>query len=428
MPEPKATSRQPWSFIPTLYFVQGLPYIIINSVSVTLYKNMGIDNAQIAFWTSLLYLPWVIKMLWGPWVDIYSTKRNWILSTQLAMSCCLGVAAFSMHLPNFFFISLAVFTIGAFISATYDIAADGFYMLALSPEQQALFVGIRSVFYRVAVIFGSGFLVVMAGLLAEQSIVPIPLSWTISLGLAAFIFAATFAYHRFILPFPDSDEQHSFKEQEQPEKAQFLEIIASYFRQEKIEFILAYILCYRFGEAMLVKLAQPFLLDTIEAGGLGLKTSDVGLAYGTFGVLSLIFGGILGGAIIAKYGLKKCIFPMALALNGPNLFYVYMAATQPSATWVYPLVSLEQFGYGFGFAAFMVYLMQVAQGEYKTSHYAISTGIMALGMMLPGMVSGYLQQRVGYPEFFTIVCLLAIPGIITIFFLPIKEENKAGEA
>ncbi|NER33013.1 MAG: AmpG family muropeptide MFS transporter [Oscillatoria sp. SIO1A7] len=425
MPEPKATSRQPWSFIPTLYFAEGLPYIIINSLSVILYTTMGIGKAQMTFWTSWLNLPWVIKMFWGPFVDIYSTKRNWILFTQLAMSCCLGLAAFSMQLPNFFFISLAIFTIGAFISATYDIAADGFYMLALSPEQQAFFVGIRSVFYRIAVIFGSGFLVVMAGLLVEQSIVSIPFSWTISLGLAALIFTAMFAYHRFVLPFPDSDADSSGRSNQQ-EKVAFLEIVFSYFRQEKIAIVLAYILSYRFGEAMLVKLAQPFLLDTIEAGGLGLKTSDVGLAYGTFGVLSLIMGGILGGAVIAKYGLKKCILPMALALNLPNLFYVYMAATQPSIIWVYPLVSLEQFGYGFGFTAFMVYLMQVAKGEYKTSHYAISTGIMALGMMLPGMVSGYLQEKVGYPEFFMIVCLLAIPGIITIFFLPIEEE-RAGE-
>ncbi|NER25076.1 MAG: AmpG family muropeptide MFS transporter [Symploca sp. SIO1C2] len=416
----KITSQNPWWILPTLYFAQGLPYILINSVSVIMYKNMGISNAQIAFWTGLLNLPWVIKMFWGPIVDIYSTKRNWVIGTQIAMTLCLGAVAFSLQLPNFFFISLLIFTIGAFISATSDIATDGFYMLALTPEQQAFYAGIRSVFFRMAVIFGTGGLVILAGQL-EENLNNIPLSWSITMAIAAVIFGIIFVYHRFSLPFPESDAPN--QKTEERDKIPFVTIVSSYFKQAKIPAILAFILFYRFGEAMLVKLSNPFLLDPISEGGLGLTTSEVGLVYGTFGVISLIVGGIIGGAIISKFGLKKTIFPLALALNLPDLFYVYMAYNQPSIELVYPLVSLEQFGYGLGFTAFMVYLMHVSKGEYKTSHYAISTGIMALGMMVPGMVSGFLQQSLSYPLFFVVVCFLTIPGMATIFFLPLPEEG-----
>ncbi|WP_414567505.1 MFS transporter [Nostoc sp. CCY 9925] len=415
----KHQTTSPWTFIPTLYFTSGIPYVIINTVSVIFYKKLGIDNAQIALWTSFLYLPWVIKMFWGPIVDIYFTKRKWITYTQLAMSACLALVAFTLQLPNFFFISLTALTIGAFISATYDIATDGFYLLALSPEQQAFFVGIRSLFYRLAVIFGSGILVFMAGQL-EVSLNNIPLSWTFAIGFSALILGILFIFHRLILPVPESYSQG----QKATNKINFWSIISSYFAQNKIINIITFILLYRLGEAMLVKIASLFLLDKAEVGGLGLSTSDVGLAYGTFGVISLICGGILGGLLISKHGLKKCLLPMALALNLPDIFYVYMAYTKPSLTLVYPLVSLEQFGYGFGFTAFSVYLMYICQGEYKTSHFAISTGIMALGMMLPGLISGYLQKALGYPLFFILVCLLTIPGMIAMFFIPLKEESK----
>ncbi|WP_414575990.1 MFS transporter [Anabaena sp. CCY 9402-a] len=414
------SKSSPWEYIPTLYFTSGVPYVIINTVSVIFYKKLGISNSQIALWTSFLYLPWVIKMFWGPIVDIYSTKRKWMLSTQLAMCCCLGIVAFCLQLPNFFFISLAALTLGAFISATYDIATDGFYLLALTPEKQAFFSGIRSLFYRLAVIFGSGFLVIIAGLL-EGYLNNIPLSWTVAIGFSAVILAILFIFHRLVLPLPESDQPRQPKEINQ---IPFIKIITSYFQQEKIFAILAFILLYRLGEAMLVKIASLFLLDNPEVGGLGLNTSEVGLVYGTFGVVSLIFGGILGGLVIARYGLKKCILPMALALNLPDLFYVYMAYTKPSMKLVYPLVSLEQFGYGFGFTAFTVYLMYISQGEYKTSHFAISTGIMALGMMLPGIVSGYLQNSLGYPLFFVLVCLLTIPGMMTLFFIPLKADRR----
>lgn len=407
---------KPWTYIPTLYFAQGIPNTIVNTVSVILYKRLAISNEQITFWTSFLNLPWVLKMLWAPFIDTNSTKRTWMLAMQFTMFACLALVALSLQLPNFFFVSLVLFAIASFISATYDIATDGFYMLVLSAEQQAFFVGFRSLFFRLAMLFGSGFLVFLAGRL-EIYLNNIRLAWTITIGFSSILFIVLFIYHRLILPTPDADGANKSTTNETP----FWLVIKSYFHQEKITAVLAFILLYRLGEAMLVKLASLFLLDPIEKGGLGLSTDTVGLVYGTFGVISLIAGGILGGLIISKYGLKKCLFPMALALNLPNVFYVYMAAAKPSLLLVYPLVSLEQFGYGLGFTGFTVYLLYLCKGEYKTSHYAISTGLMALGLMLPGAVSGTIQQSIGYTSFFILVCLLTIPGMISIFFIPVEE-------
>lgn len=420
----KAATRNPWAFLPTLYFAEGLPYVLINTVSVILYKRMGVDNANIAFWTSWLYLPWVLKMFWGPFVDVYSTKRKWILTSQAAMSLCMFVIAFSLRSSSFFFLSLAAFCGGAFISATYDIATDGFYMLALSEKEQAMFVGLRAAFYRLAMIFGTGFLVFLAGMF-ETSSNDIAGSWSTIMAVSGVIFASVFVYHKFMLPFPAADSVRSAVRKY--DGASFLEVIRSYLRQEKVGVLLAFILFYRLGEAMLLKLVSPFLLDTRAVGGLGLTTEQVGLVYGTVGTLSLVFGGVLGGWLISRFGFRRCVWPMVLIMHLPDLFFVYMAYAQPGIGLVYPLVALEQFGYGLGFTVFTVYLMSSAGGKYKTSHYAISTGIMALGMMLPGFKSGALQQAVGYRTFFIIVCLMTIPGMLTIPFLPKdRREKKAG--
>jgi PAT family beta-lactamase induction signal transducer AmpG len=417
------TSRTPWSFLPSLYFAEGLPYVLINTVSVILYKRMGIDNAHIAFWTSWLYLPWVLKMFWGPVVDVYATKRKWILGTQAAMSFCMFVIAFSLRTEHFFALSLSAFFAGAFISATYDIATDGFYMLALTEQEQALFVGLRAGFYRLAMIFGSGFLVYVAGML-ETSRNDIAWSWSTVMVASGLIFAGAAVYHRFSLPFPASDS--AGPEKEKAEEASFLDVFRAYFRQEKIGVMLAFILFYRLGEAMLLKLVSPFLLDAVSDGGLGLTTKEVGLVYGTVGVLCLVVGGILGGWLVSQFGFRRCVWPMVIAMHLPDLFFVYMAYAQPGIGLVYPLVALEQFGYGLGFTVFTVYLMYSAQGRFKTSHYAISTGIMALGMMLPGFISGWLQQTVGYRMFFFIVCIMTIPGMLTIPFISKDRMEKQG--
>jgi len=419
-----SASRNPWLFLPSLYFAEGLPYVLINTVSVILYKRMGIDNVDIAFWTSWLYLPWVIKMFWGPFVDVYSTKRKWILATQTAMSLCMFLIAFSLRSEGFFYLSLAAFFVGAFVSATYDIAADGFYMLALPEKEQALFVGLRAGFYRLAMIFGTGLLVYVAGML-EMSTGNISRSWSMIMTLSGVMFAAAAIYHKFLLPFPTSDGRRAAGEKNN--KSSFGEVLRAYFRQEKIGVMLAFILFYRLGEAMLLKLVSPFLLDQVGAGGLGITTKEVGLVYGTIGVVCLVSGGILGGWLIARFGFKRCVWPMVVIMHLPDLFFVYMAYAQPGIGLVYPLVALEQFGYGLGFTVFTVYLMYSATGKYKTSHYAISTGIMALGMMLPGFVSGWLQQAVGYRMFFVIVCMLTVPGMMTIPFLP-KDRLEMSKA
>jgi PAT family beta-lactamase induction signal transducer AmpG len=414
-------SASPWRFIPTLYLAEGLPYILINTVSVVLYKRMGLDNGRIAFWTSWLYLPWVIKMFWGPAVDMVSTKRNWILGTQAALAVFLAAAAFSLRLPHFFSMSLFFFTLGAFVSATHDIAADGFYMLALDSTDQALFAGIRSTFYRLAMIFASGLLVYAAGRL-ETATDNVPLSWSLVLAVPAALFVGFVLYHRFALPWPARDGAEARKESE---GASFWKILASYFLQDKIGPTLAFILLYRLAEAMLVKLAAPFLLDPRSAGGLGLTTSQVGVVYGTVGVSGLVVGGILGGWLISRYGFARCLWPMVLALHLPDVFFLWMSYAQPPAALAGVLVAAEQFGYGIGFSAFTVYLlMRAGESDYPTSNYAISTGIMALGMMLPGFFSGYLQQALGYRHFYLIVCLATIPGFIVIPFIPRESRPK----
>lgn len=415
------TSRKPWIFVPTLYFAEGLPYVLINTVSVILYKRMGVDNASIAFWTSWLYLPWIIKMFWAPMVEMSATKRSWILWMQTAMGLSLFVAAYSISTPSFFILSLLAFVVCAFISATNDIATDGFYMLALNEKEQALFAGLRTTFYRLAMIFGSGVLVYLAGRI-ESATGNVPLSWMMILGVTAAIFFIVSLYHRVTLPFPTTDGRGGAVKAD--ETASFGEIVGAYFRQEGITATIAFILFYRLGEAMLLKMVSPFLLDAKEAGGLGLTTSEVGLVYGTVGVLCLVSGGILGGWLISKFGLRRCIWPLVLIMHIPDLFFVYMAYAQPSVGLVYPLVALEQFGYGMGFIVFTIYLMYTSDPRYKTSHYAISTGIMALGMMLPGMASGAIQKGVGYQIFFIIVCIMTIPGMLTIPFILKHSERK----
>jgi len=409
--------------VPSLYFVEGLPYVLINTVSVILYKRLGADNASIAFWTSLLYLPWVIKMFWGPFVDIHATKRTWLLATQATMGLCMFVIAGALRTNSFFFLSLAAFCAGAFVSATYDIATDGFYMLALTEKEQAFFVGLRSAFYRLAMIFGSGILVYLAGML-EMSSNNISWSWSVIMAASGLILVSVLIYHQFILPVPSLDSKRSCKNI--VDEASFAEVIRSYFSQEKISAILAFILLYRLGEAMLLKLVPPFFLDKTSIGGLGLSTQEVGLVYGTVGVFCLVVGGILGGWFISRFGFKRCIWPMVIAMHLPDLFFVYMAYVQPALWLVYALVAFEQFGYGMGFTIFTVYLMYSAYGKYKTSHYAISTGIMAMGMMLPGAVSGWLQEVVGYKIYFIIVCLMTIPGMLTIPFIPKDWGEKQG--
>ncbi len=601
--------KTPWAWVPTLYFAQGVPYVIVMTVSVIMYKRLGISNADIALYTSWLYLPWVIKPLWSPVVDMLKTKRWWILIMQILVGAGLAGVAFTIPVPNFFQYTLAFFWLLAFSSATHDIASDGFYMLALDEHEQAYFVGIRSTFYRVAMITGQGLLIILAGffetytgrepidftvhtrpdlpaeievpdfknkepepgqsfILTDKDIeIPtekaspetidslkqwavgqnlkngfvlpekekeeeteqgwfgknvsgplteklksvfdreeiedaglrpgnigligvrlaetpeegeevvlnsgikrgdesiqlidgerieftranydetawiviqldpklegesvayyegrsgnIPLAWSITFMILAGLFFLFFIYHRFILPKPAADKATVSGEGENL-FTEFLKTFKTFFQKENMGPALGFLLLFRLGESQIVKLASPFMLDAREVGGLGMTTGDVGLIYGTIGILALTLGGILGGIVASRNGLKYWLWPMALAMNLPNVVFVVLSYTTPQSMWLISGgVAVEQFGYGFGFTAYMLYMIYFSEGKHKTAHYAICTGFMALGMMVPGMISGWVQEIVGYQNFFIWVLLCTIPGFILLNFLKIDSQ------
>ncbi len=609
--------RSPWSWIPTLYFAEGLPYVIVMTVSVIMYKRMGISNTDIALYTSWLYLPWIIKPLWSPVVDLLKTKRQWIIAMQLIIGAGLGCVALTLPLPGFFKLSLGFLWLLAFGSATHDIAIDGFYMLGLSQHQQAWFVGIRTTFYRMAMLTGQGLLIIFAGYLesstglneinvsvntieedspanwmhpdsvifneiSEQqsilvypetlavSMIPvdkaqadslaefvqkwnlehgfvvednddkassvdfktaeqqtenwleswlkssfgkevstqrqgeitgniglvyfklshkpsadqethlnfgmssgdksialrnepwagsritfnqgnwnksaiaiiqldqklktatnvsftgrsgnIPWAWAITFTVLGALFILFFFYHLYMLPKPGSDKATPIMDFTKFAQ-EFVLTFSTFFKKENIIAGILFLLLYRLAESQLVKLAAPFLLDTRELGGLALTTGQVGFIYGTVGLLSLIVGGILGGFLAAKHGLKFWLWPMAIAINLPNAVYIYLSQSLPDSYFIINLcVAVEQFGYGFGFTAFMLYMIYISQGEHKTAHFAITTAFMALGMMIPGMFSGWLQEIIGYTNFFVWVLISTIPSFLILFYLKIDRS------
>ena len=583
----KRKAKSPWLWVPSLYFAEGIPYVMVMTLSVIFYKRMGISNTDIALYTSWLYLPWVIKPLWGPVVDILRTKRFWILVMQLCIGAGLAGVAFTIPLDRFFQFTLAFFWLLAFSSATHDIAADGFYMLGLSKGDQAFFVGIRSTFYRLAMLTGQGLLVILAGYFEAKTGLPeievmvnaveettttsfnleaiavqsatdregtyfitaeevligtrkiaeaeankllsavdawnsshdfysveegssdgdsgeaietnlvgnmgytwfrlstkpeegenivlnfsfdkgdksialarsyrfefneknwdvpafavfkldpklekvttasfsglsgnIRFAWTMVFIAVALLFAGFHIYHRFALPRPAEDLPS--RSGEGGFMKDFLDTFADFFRKKQIGVILLFLLVYRLGESQLVKLASPFLLDPREADGLGLTTGDLGLIYGTIGIIALSIGGILGGIAASRRGLKFWLWWMVAAMNLPNLVYVFLSYAMPSSLWVVAgSVAVEQFGYGFGFTAYMLYMIYVSDGKHKTAHFALTTGFMALGMMIPGMVSGWLQELIGYQHFFIWVMICTIPSFLVIPFLKIDPK------
>ncbi len=617
----KKTKRNPWAWVPSLYYAEGIPYIIVMTVSVIMYKRLGISNTDIALYTSWLYLPWVIKPLWSPIVDILKTKRFWIITMELIIGAGLAGVALTIPVPNFFQYTLAFFWLLAFSSATHDIAADGFYMIGLSEHQQAYFVGIRSTFYRLAMITGQGLLIILAGYFESTTGLPtvditvysspniversinidslsftpldgelriiaeptkleistanssqakidslihfakewngnhgfteyvnpkthinkagievndtkqltaleqfikdtfgiehktknasdlvgnasllyfhlsnkpaddeeivinfgsnggdksiklvegtrftfnssnwnkpalaviqldpklktsssaffearagnIKLSWVITFSILTGLFFLFFIYHKFILPYSPQDKP-ALADPNISIMKEFIDTFVLFFKRKHIGIILAFLLLYRLGESQLVKLASPFLLDAHEVGGLGLTTGEVGLVYGTVGILALTLGGLLGGFVAAKKGLKYWLWWMLIAINLPNTVYIYLSYALPESFFIINLcVAIEQFGYGFGFTAYMLYMIYVSQGDHKTAHFAITTAFMALGMMIPGMVSGWLQELIGYQHFFIWVIIATIPAFIVTKFIPLdpkfglKKENE----
>jgi PAT family beta-lactamase induction signal transducer AmpG len=380
------------------------------TVSVIMYKRFGISNTDIALYTSWLYLPWVLKPLWSPFVDMFRTKRFWIVLLQFVIGASLASVAVTIPLPAFFQITLAIFWLMAFASSTHDIAADGFYMLGLPEHQQAAFVGVRSTFYRIAMITGQGLLVVVAGKL--EAVGDLKTAWSLTFGILAVIFLGFAVYHRLRLPRPASD--HPVRSEGSTTVVrEFLRVFARFFRKPRMLAILAFLLFYRFGEAQLVKMVTPFLLDPRASGGLGLSTGEVGIAYGTVGVIALTIGGLLGGYVVSRHGLRTWLWPMVFIMHVPDLTFVYLSQVQPESFLVITSgVALEQFGYGFGFTAYTLYMILAAEGENKTAHFAMCTGFMALGMMIPGMASGAIQEALGYKTFFIWIMLSTIPSFI----------------
>jgi PAT family beta-lactamase induction signal transducer AmpG len=416
--------RTPWSWVPSLYLAEGIPYAVVMTVSVIMYKRLGIANADIAFYTSWLYLPWVIKPLWSPVVDVLRTKRWWIVTMQLLIGAGLASIALTLPMSGFFKYSLAVFWLMAFSSATHDIAADGFYILGLSEQQQAFFVGIRSTFYRIAMISAQGLLVMLAGYFETNNVLNltgnITAAWMVTFLILGGLFAVFFTYHNLVLPRPSSDIPTG---ESSNVFAGFSETFISFFKKDNIGSILAFLLVYRFAEAQLVKLASPFLLDERSAGGLGLSTTQVGFVYGTVGIGALTVGGLVGGFVAAKRGLKYWLWPMVLAINLPDAVYVYLSYFKPEDFLTINIcVAVEQLGYGFGFTAYSLVMLYVSQGKHSTAHFALCTGFMALGMMIPGMFSGEIQRTLGYQGFFVWVMLATIPGFLVTKLIKVDAE------
>ncbi|MBR1480470.1 MAG: MFS transporter [Paludibacteraceae bacterium] len=433
---PNHIDSRAWLWVPTLYFAEGVPYFIVNNVSVMMLTRMGVPNGVMALYTSLLYLPWVIKPLWSPFVDIIRTKRWWVLAMQVLLTAAfVGMTLTLPHPPaetigagatgiGLFRGMLILFWLSAFAGATHDIAADGYYMLALDTRSQSFYVGVRSLFYRLSSIFGQGVLIWLAGRWEEQT-GDIPAAWQRTLLCASLLFAALTVWHLLTLP---RKEQPAATEQRRATDIlrDFGETFVSFFRKDGILLALCFMLLYRLPEAFLVKMLNPFFVGSVEHGGLGLSTADVGWLYGVLGVAGLTAGGLLGGFYASRYGLRRSLIPMVLAITLPDAVYLWMSLAQPAQTgWVAAAITFEQFGYGFGFTAYMLYLMHFSRGERQTSHYALCTGFMALGMMLPGMAAGYIQEALGYTGFFWLVIACCALSIAVTILLRKRLKTKA---
>lgn len=415
------SKHNPWRWVPSLYFAEALPFVAVSVISVVMYKRMGMSNADITFYTSWLNLPWVIKPFWSPFVDVIKTKRWWVLAMELLIGAALGGVAFTI--PTDFWIqgTLCFFMLMAFSSATHDIAADGYYMLELDPHKQTLFVGIRSTFYRIATMVGQGLLVMFAGNM-ETLTRKVAYSWGLTFYLITGVVIALWLYHCFFLPVAGEDKPSMSVSFCDVMKG-FGKTFKTFFTKKNMWIALLFMLFYRMPEGLLVKIEPLFLIDSVSKGGLGLSTQELGLVQGTVGVIGLVVGGILGGIVASVKGLKKSLWPMVLAITLPDVVYVYLSYALPSSLFIINLcVGVEQFGYGFGFTAYMLYLIYYSRGTFKTAHYAICTGFMSLSLMIPGLFAGALQEMVGYRHFFIIIVVSCLATFIVAALVKIDPE------
>ena len=414
----------PWTWVPSLYFAEGLPYVIVITLSVVMYKQLGMGNAEVAYYTGWFYLPWLIKPLWSPFVDLLRTKRWWIVTMQLLMGAGMAGIAFTLPMASYLQWTLAIFWLLAFSSATHDVAADGFYMMALDEGEQSFFVGIRSTFYRLATLAGQGGMLIMVDWLLQRHGGEAEQAWTQAFYGVAALFIAVGAYHAWMLPRPQTDTRHDFATRDLMKE--FAHTFITFFQKEGMLPALLFMLLFRFPEAQLSKMSIPFLMDPLTEGGLGLTLEQIGIIQGTLGPVGLTLGGILGGICISRGGLKRWLWPMVWAISLPDIVYVYLSFVQPDSLFITAsCLFIEQFGYGFGFTAYMLFLIYYARGTHETAHYAIATAFMAAGMMLPGMLSGVMQEWMGYKAFFIwIMACCAVTFIVSAFLKIDKDFGK----
>lgn len=412
----------PIAWVPTLYFAMGMPFVVLNMVASLMYKGMGISDAQIAFWTSLITMPWTLKFLWSPIMELYKTKKFFVVLTQLTTGICFGLVALSLSLPSFFAISIALLAVIALSGATHDIAADGTYMGVLSKDEQARWIGWQGAFYNIAKIFATGLLVYLAGLFIPK--VGVTMAWTIVMAILGIIMTVIGIYHYVILPVDKTEDTKGKTLAETMHD--LMSVIADFFTKKHIWYYIAFIILYRFAEGFVMKIVPLFLKAPRAEQGLGLDEKAIGLLYGTFGAAAFVIGSILAGYYIAHRGLQKSLFTLALVFNLPFVAYTLLAIYQPdNLVLIGSAIVIEYFGYGFGFVGLTLFMMQqIAPGKHQMSHYAFASGIMNLGVMMPGMMSGQLAQTLGYRGFFIMVLFCVIPALLITWFVPFTYPDK----
>ncbi|MDE5636867.1 MAG: MFS transporter [Alistipes sp.] len=425
------TSVSPLRWIPSLYFAMGLPFVVLNMVAAVMYKDLGVSDAQIAFWTSLIMWPWTIKFLWSPFLELFGSKKLFVVSTQLLSGVLFGVAALALHLPSFFAVTVALFAVVAFSGATHDIAADGVYMSELSTSDQAKYIGWQGAFYNLAKLVATGGLVWLAGWLFERfaasgraPIAASQSSWTVVLLILAGIMAAAGLWHVRSLPTGGSAASGG---RTLADGLQGLrEVIVSFFAKKHIRYYIAFIILYRLGEGFVMKIVPLFLKTPLADGGLGLTNQQIGLYYGTFGAGAFLLGSLLAGYYIAGRGLRRTLFSLVCVFNLPFAVYALLAWFQPSSMWIVGGgIVLEYFGYGFGFVGLTLFMMQqVAPGRHQMAHYAFASGIMNLSVMVTGMASGYLSDLLGYRIFFVAVLLATVPAFVMTRLVPFTYDEQ----
>ena len=416
--------RNPWAWIPTLYFAEGLPNIIVTGLSVVMYMQMGLSDAEVGLFTGWLALPWVIKPLWSPFIDLLKTKRWWVLAMQALIGASLAGIAFSIPTAFWFQATMCLFFLIAFCSATHDISADGFYMIELDDHNQAKYVGLRNTFYRLAIIFVNGMLVSLAGILQVMFRGQIRFTWALIFYGLAGLFIGLWLYHSRFMPRPaeDVNTRRTVAEVTSELKNMFITFFQKFDRRGTL-IVMLFLLFYRFPEALLNTMTKTFMLRNNYAGGLGLSPQEYGLANGTVGLIGLLLGGIIGGILVSRDGMKRWLWPMVCAITLPDVVYIYLSySLNSNLVVVSSCLFIEQFGYGLGFTVLTLYMLYYSQGKYKTSHYSICTGISYLGLMLPGMLSGYIKDMVGYRMFFIIVMVCCAITFAVTAFLKIDPD------